>query len=336
MDNQDDTKYYLQPLGFLRGCCGSDENFIRLAGTDLYFSALKIISRTDRKKISQEIVAIDKLPSYLKKLSSHHAQMIKAILQNIKQIRPPLQMNDSWKFDWQKPLIQGVLNMTPDSFSDGGEFNDLEKSILHARQMINAGASIIDIGGESTRPNAEKISTPLEISRVLPVIVALQEDQIPSSVDVVAQSGLAVVLMHAQGDPQTMQENPQYDNVVLDIYDYLQSRIEFCLSRGITKDKIIIDPGIGFGKSVDHNLQILNALSLFHGLGVPLLIGVSRKSFIGKITDQDIPATRIQGSIAAAQICIDQGAQIIRVHDVEETQQALSVWQAIVEKVDFF
>ena len=294
--------------------------------------------------------------------------MIKAILQNIKQIRPPLQMNDSWKFDWQKPLIQGVLNMTPDSFSDGGEFNDLEKSILHARQMINAGASIIDIGGESTRPNAEKISTPLEISRVLPVIVALQEDQIPisidsrhgdvmkaaivagakiindisalshdqSSVDVVAQSGLAVVLMHAQGDPQTMQENPQYDNVVLDIYDYLQSRIEFCLSRGITKDKIIIDPGIGFGKSVDHNLQILNALSLFHGLGVPLLIGVSRKSFIGKITDQDIPATRIQGSIAAAQICIDQGAQIIRVHDVEETQQALSVWQAIVEKVDFF
>lgn len=361
-------KYYLQPLGLLRGCSRTDDNFKRLAGSEIYFSTLRIISRDDNKNIAATTIPVNKLNEYLAKLPADHVQEIITLLKNIEKTRPPMKINEKWEFNWIKPVIQGVLNMTPDSFSDGGEYNDLENSILRAQQMINDGASIIDIGGESTRPGAEKISIAQEISRVLPVIVALKENNIPLSIDsrngdvmkaacvagahiindvsalmhdiqsahIVKQSNLPVILMHAKGDPETMQINPVYDSAVLDIFDYLQERIEFCEKQNISSDKIIVDPGIGFGKSLKHNLQILNGFSLFHGLGVPLLVGVSRKSFIGKISHEITPAKRVYGSIAAAQICLEQGAQIIRVHDVAPTKQALSVWNATIDQINIF
>jgi len=259
------------------------------------------------------------------------------------------------------PYLMGVVNVTPDSFSDGGKFLSAQQAIDHAKRLIDEGADIIDIGGESTRPGAAPVSVQEEMDRVLPVIEALKNGGKLISIDtrnaatmqaalnagagmindVTALSGAEslkiaahhkamICLMHMQGTPQTMQHDPQYNNVVQEVFDYLQQRIETCLAAGIAKDRIIIDPGIGFGKNLSHNLELLRNADTFCELDVPVLLGLSRKRFIADILQQDVPAQdRLPGSLAAALYGLQQGVQILRVHDISATKQALAVFQAL-------
>lgn len=254
----------------------------------------------------------------------------------------------------------GILNITPDSFSDGGKFLDLDYAISHAKKMIEEGADIIDIGGESSRPGSIPISAQQELDRIIPVIEKLQkETSIPISVDtykfevmqeamkygvkiinditalsdqralkLIQENNITVCLMHMQNKPQNMQQNPHYENVIQEIYDFLVAKIKMCEAAGISKDKIIIDPGFGFGKTVEHNLQIINNLKKFKALKCPILIGVSRKSTIGAILGADI-ADRLYGSLAAATLAVYNGANIIRTHDVKATRDAMKVVMAI-------
>lgn len=257
--------------------------------------------------------------------------------------------------------VMGVLNVTPDSFSDGGIYTNLDKAVVQAQKMVEEGASFIDIGGESTRPGAQRISVQEELNRVMPVLEILRQEcpvaisvdtskpavmqealragasmindiralQEPGALEVLAQSDVSVCLMHMQGTPQTMQHNPHYDDVVGEIKDFLAHRIQVCEKAGIDRSRVIVDPGFGFGKSLAHNLILLKHLDKFQKLGVPLLIGLSRKSTIGAILD-DAPVTeRLYGSLAGAVIAAWQGAQILRVHDVKPTVQALRICYAV-------
>ena len=260
-----------------------------------------------------------------------------------------------------RPLIMGIVNVTPDSFSDGGQFFGLEEAVSFGRSLAVQGASILDIGGESTRPGAAPITLEQEIARAVPVVRALAADGLcvsidtrhaavmqaaleagaavindisalegdPQSLKVAAASRASVVLMHMQGTPATMQADPVYEDAPREIFDYLAGRIEACLSAGIGRERICVDPGIGFGKTLRHNLDLLANLDLFQQLGVPVLLGVSRKSLIGALSRQEPPQERLGGSIAAGLAGIARGVQILRVHDVAETAQAVAVWHAI-------
>lgn len=259
------------------------------------------------------------------------------------------------------PRIMAVVNVTPDSFSDGGRFLQADRAIAHGRQMVAEGADFLDIGGESTRPGAAEVPVPQEVARVVPVIEGLRGAGAPISIDTrkadvakaaiaagaalvndvaamtfdprigqeAAASAVPICLMHAQGDPETMQENPHYDNVLLDVFDFLEARVDAALALGIPRRSILIDPGIGFGKTLDHNLALLRGLSLFHGLGVPILLGVSRKRFIGTIGQEPQADRRAPGSIAVALDALRQGVQIVRVHDTLATRQAFRLWSAL-------
>lgn len=257
------------------------------------------------------------------------------------------------------PQVMGILNVTPDSFSDGGTHNTPAKALEHARKMIAEGASIIDIGGESTRPGAVEVSPEQEAERVIPVVAAIaRESDVwisvdtskalvireaanagahilndirsfsePGALQAAAQSGLPVCVMHMQGEPRTMQQAPHYQNVVREVYTYLEAQVARCVAAGIGKNHIILDPGFGFGKTLAHNYQLLDKLDLFHNLGLPVLAGMSRKSMIGQLMDIP-PDERVAGSVACAVIAAMKGAQIIRVHDVKETVQAMKVVEA--------
>jgi dihydropteroate synthase len=259
------------------------------------------------------------------------------------------------------PRIMGIVNVTPDSFSDGGEAFEPQAAIAHGLALAEQGADILDIGGESTRPGADSVSAEEQINRVVPVIKALGEKGLlvsvdtrsakvmaaaieagasiindvsaltgdPAALDVITQSPVSVVLMHMQGDPQSMQAAPQYDNVTQDVFEYLSQRIEVLKARGIDQSRMAIDPGIGFGKTIDHNLALLNQTNLFCELGCSVLIGVSRKSFIAKLGNDEPPKERLPGSLSAGLAAIAKGANILRVHDVTETVQAINVWQRI-------
>ena len=265
-----------------------------------------------------------------------------------------------------RPRIMGILNVTPDSFSDGGLFLRPEAAVMQARKMA-AGADILDIGGESTRPGAVEVAEADEIARTAPVIAALREGglDLPVSIDTrkaaVARAAFAagatilndvtalqfdpamagaaaalsapVILMHSIASPETMQDDPRYDDVLLDVYDALAARLAEAEAAGIPRARLAVDPGIGFGKTLEHNLALLNRLSLFHGLGVPVLLGASRKRFIGTIGAEAEAARRMPGSLAVALAGVAQGVQMIRVHDVAETRQALSLWQAVTNGV---
>lgn len=260
-----------------------------------------------------------------------------------------------------QPRIMGVVNVTPDSFSDGGLHDTAEAAIAHALQLAGEGADILDIGGESTRPGSDPVTAGDEAARVLPVVEGLKQagalisvdtrksalmaeaakagahmlndvsalTHDPASLDVAARSRLPVVLMHARGDPKTMQDNPVYEDVLLEVFDYLAGRIAACEAAGIERRRIIADPGIGFGKTLAHNLALLHGLSLFHSLGVALLLGVSRKRFIGSLSGEDDPRARGPGSLAASLAGVSQGAQLVRVHDVAAMRQALTIWNAV-------
>ncbi len=260
------------------------------------------------------------------------------------------------------PYIMGIVNVTPDSFSDGGAYYSPEKAIEHGLRLIEEGADILDIGGESTRPGAAPVSVEEEIARVRPVIEGLREAAPlisidtyhaatmkaalaagagmindvtaltgdPESLDVIRSTDVPVCIMHMQGDPLCMQEKPNYNNVVVDILDYFHQKIDEYETAGIAKNRLICDVGLGFGKSLDHNLSLIQGLKRFHDLGTPLLIGASRKSFIdGVCNHKTYPQERLPGSLSTVLYALQQGVHIFRVHDVAETRQAFKVWQAI-------
>jgi dihydropteroate synthase len=261
-----------------------------------------------------------------------------------------------------RPQIMGILNTTPDSFSDGGDHAEAYAAVAGGKAMAEAGAALLDIGGESTRPGAQEVEIEEEIRRTLPVIAALSGsgDLPPLSIDtrkaavaeaaldagaalvndvsgflfdpalapLCAARGVPVCVMHSIGTPETMQAQARYADVVLDVFDHLATRIDALVAAGIPRGHILADPGIGFGKTQEHNLALLQRLSLFHALGVPLLLGVSRKRFIGTIGGADAPKARMPGSVAVALAGLEQGVQVLRVHDVPETAQALKLWAA--------
>jgi dihydropteroate synthase len=264
-----------------------------------------------------------------------------------------------FSLELSRPLIMGVVNVTPDSFSDGGHFLDSKRAIAHARRLTGEGADILDIGGESTRPGAAPVSLEEERRRVLPVLEALAAGNVPVSVDTrkpalmreavaagasmvndvtalsssgaldaVAKSPVAVCLMHMQGEPGTMQSNPAYQDVVREVRDYLAARVAAAESAGIGRDRIVVDPGFGFGKTLEHNLELLRSLAAFRALGVALLAGLSRKTMLGKLTGRE-PHERVHASVAAALVAVQNGAHIVRVHDVAATRDALVVWNAV-------
>ncbi len=254
----------------------------------------------------------------------------------------------------------GILNTTPDSFSDGGQFDVTEKAVSHAFEMIEDGVDIVDVGGESTRPGAQPVSVNEELERVIPVIQGIRKEsdvaisidtskpevmaeairvganlvndvnalQAEGAVKVCAEAGIPVCVMHMQGEPRTMQTNPQYDDVVVDIKKFLMERVEVCVAAGVLKQNIIIDPGFGFGKTLDHNFSLLKHLDQFADLQLPILAGVSRKSMIGKVLNADVDQ-RLFGSLAAAVLAYTKGAKIFRVHDVKPTVDALKVCKAM-------
>ena len=265
-----------------------------------------------------------------------------------------------------RPRLMGILNTTPDSFSDGGLYHAPDAAFARARAMIAEGADLLDLGGESTRPGAEEVPVAEEIARTAPLIAALRAAGIgtPLSIDtrkarvadaalhagadmvndvaalqfdpdlapLVASAGVPVCLMHAQGSPKVMQADPRYADVVLDVYDALAARIAAAEAAGIARARIVIDPGIGFGKTVAHNLSLIRSLSLLHGFGCAILLGASRKRFIGTLSGVDIPEARLPGSLAVALAGVAQGVQMLRIHDVAATRAALTLWQSVISE----
>ena len=263
------------------------------------------------------------------------------------------------------PQVMGILNVTPDSFSDGGRHNSLDLALRHADAMINAGATLLDIGGESTRPGAAEVSEDEELARVVPVVEAIARRfdvwisvdtskaivireaaragmhlindirslQEPDALQAAAETGLPVCLMHMQGQPKTMQHSPKYEDVVAEVAEYFVEQIARCENAGIPKSKLLLDPGFGFGKNLNHNYQLLARLAEFHHFGLPLLVGMSRKSMVGQLLHVS-PEQRVTGSVACAVIAAMQGAQIVRVHDVKETVEAMRVVEATLSARD--
>ena len=261
-----------------------------------------------------------------------------------------------------RPLIMGVVNVTPDSFSDGGRFLDTGRAIAHARRLIEEGADILDLGGESTRPGAAPVSAREEADRVLPVLEALADAGVPVSIDTrhaplmraalergasmindiqaltgpgaldaVRESDCAICLMHMQGEPGTMQVAPAYADVVSEVREFLRTRVDACVDAGIARERLVIDPGIGFGKTARHNLELLRGLCRLSELCLPMLVGVSRKALLGRITGRDVN-NRLAGSVSAAVLAAERGAAIVRVHDVAATRDALRVLRAVTDE----
>jgi dihydropteroate synthase len=266
-----------------------------------------------------------------------------------------------FQLDLTSPKVMGIVNVTPDSFSDGGQFSSTEKAIAHAHHLVAQGADVLDVGGESTRPGATPVPLDEELSRVIPVIEGLAGIGVPLSIDtykpevmraailagvdivndvcalqepqaleIVAASDVGVCLMHMQGRPQNMQQDPQYQDVVHEVYDFLKSRLAAAEQVGISKSRITLDPGFGFGKRTAHNLALLEGLSTLQKLGAPLLIGLSRKSVLGQVAGADVNE-RLYASVAASVIAVMKGANIVRVHDVKATVEALKVASAVMQ-----
>jgi dihydropteroate synthase len=277
-------------------------------------------------------------------------------LASLSAVRP------AWSgFALDRPLVMGIVNVTPDSFSDGGRLLAPEAAIVHGLGLREAGADILDVGGESTRPGAAPVADDEELRRVEPVVRALAAAGAVVSIDtrhaavmaaaldagarivndvsalthdpaalaVVANRRAGVVLMHMQGEPATMQRAPRYDSVLVEVLEYLEERLAACAAAGIPPERIVLDPGIGFGKTVAHNLELIAGIAAFHALGCGVLLGVSRKATIARLSRGEPPAARLPGSLAAGLFGIGQGVQILRVHDVAETRQALALWDAL-------
>lgn len=332
------------------GCNPGLDGALPLAGGWRHFDALDIVQTADDGSYQALRSSIDNL---LAMADDRNAAA--AAIDNLSAARP-----DFAGLTMQRPQIMGIVNATPDSFSDGGQHNAPAKAIAAGRAMADAGASIIDIGGESTRPGAAPVTRNQELARILPPITGLRSGDAVISVDTrhadimsravaagagiindvgglrgdgalaaAAAAGCPVIMMHMQGTPETMQTDPQYGFAPVEIFEFLRERVAAALAAGIPHHMIAVDPGFGFGKTVTHNMQLMNWTGLFHGLGVPVLIGASRKSSIAKISNGEAADDRIPGSVVLAQKGIEQGAQMLRVHDVPETAQALAVGMAL-------
>ncbi len=344
-------RIYLKPTGFVDAPFQLDGKVARLAGGLAFFSAVEIIQDGG----VQDLISIDAIDSALAGLG----EGARRAWANIIASRRPLVIGPR-TIRLDQPQVVGILNVTPDSFSDGGAH--VADPVAAGQAMAEAGAAIIDVGGESTRPGSKPVWEGDELARIAPVVDGLVAAGSAVSVDtrkaavmeaalakgagiindvsaltydnraaqVVAGAGRPVVLMHHQGRPETMQVSPHYDRpVLLAVYDWLEERISGAVAAGVDRDNIIVDPGIGFGKTIEHNLQLMNGLALLHGLGRPIMLGASRKRMIGALANEAPPDRRMPGSIALALKGAEQGAQLLRVHDVPETVQALKVWRGL-------
>jgi len=352
---------YVRPIGLFPAPTDAAEDAwsgLPLAGQALRFTAIEVSVR-DGARVNRRVISLEDA------IERDWGRGTLDAAHDLEAITAPRARLAGLTLD--RPRIMGIVNVTPDSFSDGGLHASTQAAIAHGLQLAEEGADILDIGGESTRPGAEYVSAEEELRRVIPVIEGLRaRTEARISIDtrkaevmrraaaagadilndvsalthdadalpVAAETGLPVILMHAQGDPRTMNDNPQYSDVVLDVFDYLEGRIAACEAAGIPRAKIVADPGIGFGKHLHHNVAVLSALSLYHALGVPVMLGASRKKLIDHISDVPNPRDRVPGSIAAALAGAAQGMQIIRVHDVAATRQALNVWRAALYGTD--
>ena len=346
-------RVYLRPTGFVDAPFGHDGKVARLAGGLLWFSAVELL-RVQDGRLSAELVPVEGIEQRLDEPG-------RIAWKNIVRPRPPLTFGQR-VIRLDQPQAMGIVNVTPDSFSDGGAHADTDTAIHAGYDMAAAGAALIDVGGESTRPGSKPVWEQDEIERVTPVVRQLAASGTAVSVDtrkaavmeaalaagaslindvsallfddrspeIVARAACPVVLMHHQGSPETMQEAPRYERpILLEVYDWLEARIDAAVAAGIDRARIIVDPGIGFGKTVQHNLQLMNGLALLHGLGCPILLGASRKRMIGALSGEAPADRRLAGSLTLALKAADQGAQLLRVHDVPETVQALKVWRGL-------
>ena len=350
-------RIYLRPTGFVDAPFGYDGQVLRLAGGLCFFAGCELIEMRDGKRVHQTLVPVQALESRINSLSPEMAEQARAALKHLTSPRGALKIGPR-TIPLDQPQVMAILNVTPDSFSDGGAQAD---PAGRGMDMLRAGAALVDVCGESTRPGARPVWERDEIERVQPVIQMLATGGAAISIDtrkaevmeaaldagaglvndvsaliwddrsleVVARRGCPVVLMHHQGNPETMQHDPRYDDVLIDVYDWLEARIEIAVMAGIERANILIDPGIGFGKTLRHNLAILNGLSLFHGLGCPIVLGASRKRSIGALSQEATADQRLGGSVALAVLGAAQGVQLLRVHDVFETVQALRVWRGL-------
>jgi dihydropteroate synthase len=343
------SRTYLRPTGFVDAPFGHDGRVARLAGGLCWFSAVEIVGAD-----GAELLPVEGIEARL-------GEAERAVWARLIAPRPPLTLGDR-TIRLDQPQVAAILNVTPDSFSDGGRFEEAEVASEAGFAMAAAGAALVDVGGESTRPGAKPVWEGDEAGRVLPVVQRLAAAGVAVSIDsrkalvmeqalaagaamvndvsaltwdpraaeVVAKAACPVVLMHHQGAPETMQDDPRYDRaVLLEIYDWLEERIDAAVAAGIAREKIVVDPGFGFGKNVQHNLQLMNGLAMLHGLGCPIMVGASRKRTIGALSNEAPADRRLGGSIALAIKAVEQGAQLLRVHDVPETLQALRVWRGL-------
>ena len=343
----------IRPTGFVDSPFGHDGKLARLAGGLNWFAAAELIKLEGQKRASTELVPVEGIED---RFDEDMARQWAALTSP----RPALQLGER-TIRLDQPQVMGILNVTPDSFSDGGLFEDSNAAAEAGADMARDGAAIVDVGGESTRPGAKTVWEGDEIERIAPVIRQLAAGGTAVSADtrkadvmtaaleagarmindvsaltyddrsagVIAASSAPVVLMHHKGAPETMQDNPRYDDVLVEVYLWLEERIQAAEGAGIARGKILIDPGFGFGKNVAHNLELMNGLALFHSLGCPLAVGASRKRTIGALSGEAPVDRRLGGSIAFAIKAAEQGAQILRVHDVFETVQALRIWRGL-------
>ena len=351
------SNFYLRPIALADSPQSEEGEAIRLAGGFVYASRFALIERAGGKVTARSRYSVPELRAALPGMP----EAIQQQWENLQRIHAPLQLG-ARTVRLDQPQVMGILNVTPDSFSDGGQFMDNpEVAHAHAAAMVEAGAAIVDVGGESTRPGAAAVWEGDELKRVIPAIQrlaamgaaistdtrrpavmeaaltagahlindvsALRHD--PRSLEFAARAGVPVVLMHAPGEGEDLHADAKYGDVVLDVFDWLAARRDAALAAGIPREKILLDPGVGFGKSVADNLALLNALPLFHALGQPLLLGVSRKRMIGALSNEAPAHQRLGGSVALAMKAMEAGVQLLRVHDVAETVQARNVWQGL-------
>jgi dihydropteroate synthase len=347
------SRTLIRPTGFVDSPFGHDGKVARLAGGLNWFSAVELLTVEGNRRSASELVPVAGI-------ENRFDDDLAAQWQALTGARAPLQLGER-TIRLDQPQVMGIVNVTPDSFSDGGRFADAAAAAEAGASMAAAGAAIIDVGGESTRPGAQPLWEGDEIARVEPVVRQLAAGGAAVSIDtrkadvataalaagarlvndvsaltfdprlaeVVAAPGVPVVLMHHQGSPESMQDAPRYDDVLVELYLWLEARIAAAQSAGIERAHILVDPGFGFGKTVAHNLELMNGLTLFHSLGCPLVLGASRKRTIGALSNEAPADQRLGGSIAFALKAVEQGAQIVRVHDVPETVQALKVWRGL-------
>lgn len=343
----------LRPTGFVDSPFGHDAKVARLAGGLSWFASVELIKIEGHQRGSTELVPVDGIED---RFDDDMAAQWEALTRS----REALQLGErTVRLD--QPQVMGIINATPDSFSDGGQFANAAEAADAGARMAGQGAAIIDVGGESTRPGARSIWEGDEIERIAPVIRQLaaggaavsadtrKADVMTAAVEagarmindvsaltydarsaeVAASLNVPVVLMHHKGAPEVMQDHPTYDDVLVEVYLWLEERIEAAIEAGVARQNILVDPGFGFGKNISHNLALMNGLALFHSLGCPVVIGASRKRTIGALSSEAPTDQRLGGSIAFALKAVEQGAQVVRVHDVFETVQALRVWRGM-------